>query len=68
MIRQELSSPSNLYSQVAYLSRASSLRKRSVIQGNGVSNLQSNKVFESFSFLNVFKLMMLITGRNQESV
>jgi hypothetical protein len=39
-----------------------------VVQGNGVSNLHSNKVFESFSFLKVFKLMVLITGRNQESV
>jgi hypothetical protein len=60
--------PLLIYSQVASLSRASSLRKRSMIQGNGVSNLHSNKVFESFSFLNVFKLMVLITGRNQESV
>jgi hypothetical protein len=31
-----------------------------VVQGNGVSNLHCNKVFESFSFLNVFKLMVLI--------
>ncbi len=49
-----------IYSQVASLSRPSSLRKRSVIQGNGVWNLHSNKVFESFSFLNMFKLMVLI--------
>jgi hypothetical protein len=60
--------PLLIYSQVASLSRASSLRKRSVIQDNGVSNLHSNKVFELFSFLNMFKLMVLITGRNQESV
>jgi len=60
--------PLLIYSQVASLSRASSLRKRLVIQGNGVSNLHSNKAFESFSFLKVFKLMVLITGRNQESV
>jgi len=59
--------PLLIYSQVASLSRASSLRKRSAIQGNSVSNLHSNKVFEFFSFLNVFKLMLLITGRNQES-
>ncbi len=32
-----------------------------------MSNLHCNKVFESFSFLNMFKLMGLITGRNQES-
>ncbi len=62
-----------MYSQVASLSRASSLRKRSLIQGNGLSNLHSNKLFESSSFLNVFKLvfkliMVLITGRIQESV
>jgi hypothetical protein len=57
-----------IYSQVASLSRPSSLRKRSAIQGDGVWNLHSNKVFESFSFLNMFKLMVLITGRNQESV
>jgi hypothetical protein len=60
--------PLLIYSQVAYLSRACSLRKRSVIQANGVSNLHSNKVFECFSFLNMFKLMVVITGRNQESV
>jgi len=60
--------PLLIYSQVAFLSRVSFRRKRSVIQGNGVSNLHSNKIFESFSFLNLFKLMVLITGRNQESV
>jgi len=60
--------PPLIYSQVASLSRASSLRKRSVVQGNGVSNLHCNKVFESFSFLNVFQLMVLITGRNQERI
>jgi hypothetical protein len=60
--------PPLTYSQVASLSRASSLRKRSVVQGNGVSNLHSNKVFQSFSFLNVFQLMVLITGRNQERI
>ncbi len=60
--------PPLIYSQVASLSRASSLRKRSVVQGNGMSNLHSNKVFESFSFFNVFKLMVLITGRNQERI
>jgi len=60
--------PPLTYSQVASLSRASSLRKRSVVQSNGVSNLHSNKVFQSFSFLNVFQLMVLITGRNQERI
>jgi hypothetical protein len=60
--------PPLIYLQVASLSRASSLRKRSIVQGNSVSNLHSNKVFESFSFLKVFKLMVLITGRNQEII